>query len=132
MKRATIKSGICVFTGALVRVLEYGKVAPADVFQVGETIVVRFSGSIHDGQWQDQVEHSHTLLLGLDGFLLDGPNCSVAAVPMQQFEGRLNMRNGGIVKRRLGELPMTYTLAQVRDGTGWPENAEFRLVTREG
>lgn len=123
MNKAIIKAGVCVYTGALVRVLEYGKVQRADVFKVGQlstgeagltgsTIIVRFKGSIHDGQWQDQAEFTHSLLLGLDGFLLeqhfvfdeDGEGIlHVAAVPLAQFEGELKLPGGGILDLKLGQ-----------------------------
>lgn len=98
IRKAIIKSGACVFTGAQVLVLEYGKVAQADLFLVEGSIVARFYGSIHDGAWQDQQVYSHKLVLGLGGFLMedqDGKDSRhVAVVPMSQLEGVLRLSNG--------------------------------------
>lgn len=110
MKDVKIKSGVCVFNGALVRVLEYGKVQQADLFKVGDTIIVRFYDSIHAGGWQDRTRFTHTLLLALHGYLQETSYSvevetgigmmhedrvsHLAVVPMAQFEGQLRLPDG--------------------------------------
>lgn len=107
MSHVAIKSGVCVFSGAKVRVLEYGRVKMADLFKVGDSIVVRFYGSIHEGKWQDQTDHTHTLVLGLQGYLQEsrGPEDELnhlAVVGMASIEGQLRLPDGSTLDLVLG------------------------------
>lgn len=40
--------GNCIKTGAVVKVVEYGQTIAADLFQVGESVVIRFSPGAFD------------------------------------------------------------------------------------
>lgn len=98
MRRAIIKNGVCVKSSAMVRVLEYGKVAQADIFLVGDCLVLRFPRDIHQGEWAanlsagQPINWTHTLCIGLDGFVLeDAPNWTIV-VPHDRLEGELDRR----------------------------------------
>ena len=88
-----IKSGNCVKTGAQVLVLEYGRVQTADLFLVGDCIVINFGANIHEGRWPEEgVETSYQTIIGLDGFWHDTKN--VLVVPLHQFQGEIIHRDG--------------------------------------
>lgn len=49
--------GKCIKTGARVKVIEYGRVVPADLFQVGDTIVINLAGTdFEECGWFDGTE----------------------------------------------------------------------------
>ena len=89
----TVKNGDCVKTGARVLVLEYGKVQTADLFLVGDCMVINFGASIHEGRWPEEgVEPSYQAIIGLEGFYHDTKN--VLVVPLHQFQGEIIHRDG--------------------------------------
>lgn len=102
MRRAIIKNGVCVKSSAMVRVLEYGKVAPADIFLVGDCLVLRFPRDIHQGEWAanlsagQPINWTHTLCIGLDGFVLEETVADESrwtiVVPHDRLEGELDRR----------------------------------------
>lgn len=103
LKKAIIKSGVCVVTGAWVNVAEYGKVQRADIFKVGDSLVVRFYDSIHAGDWAEKRPANFYIVLGLDGFLLENceetrnmsvPGYHIAVVPISQAEGEIILPGG--------------------------------------
>lgn len=54
----------CLKTGAYVELIDYGMFAPADIFAVGETRVVRFNGDLEKlAQFQPARTVTHTLYL---------------------------------------------------------------------
>ena len=88
-----VKSGNCVKTGAQVLVLEYGRVQTADLFLVGDCIVINFGANIHEGRWPEEgVETPYQAIIGLDGFWHDTKN--VLVVPLHQFQGEIIHRDG--------------------------------------
>ena len=88
-----VKSGNCVKTGAQVLVLEYGRVQTADLFLVGDCIVINFGANIHEGRWPEEgVETPYQAIIGLDGFWHDTKN--VLVVPKHQFQGEIIHRDG--------------------------------------
>ena len=88
-----VKSGICVKTGAQVLVLEYGRVQTADLFLVGDCILINFGANIHEGRWPEEgVETPYQAIIGLDGFWHDTKN--VLVVPLHQFQGEIIHRDG--------------------------------------
>lgn len=89
-----VKNGVCVKTGAKVLVLEYGKVAAADLFLVNDVVIAKFAGSIHQGAWPDDMEATHELIVGLDGFMVDGAAGTIISVPKHQVAGEIIHRNG--------------------------------------
>lgn len=89
----TVKNGDCVKTGARVLVLEYGRVQTADLFLVGDCIVINFGANIHEGRWPEEgVETPYQAIIGLDGFWHDTKN--VLVVPKHQFQGEIIHRDG--------------------------------------
>ena len=89
----TVKNGDCVKTGARVLVLEYGKVQTADLFLVGDCMVINFGASIHEGRWPEPgVVPQYQTMIGLDGFYQEGKN--VLVVPKWQFQGEIIHRDG--------------------------------------
>ena len=89
----TVKNGDCVKTGARVLVLEYGKVQTADLFLVGDCMVINFGASIHEGSWPEEgVEPPYQAIIGLEGFYHDTKN--VLVVPKGQFQGEIIHRDG--------------------------------------
>lgn len=88
-----VKSGNCVKTGAQVLVLEYGRVQTADLFLVGDCILINFGANIHEGRWPEGgVETPYQAIIGLDGFWHDTKN--VLVVPLHQFQGEIIHRDG--------------------------------------
>ena len=93
-----VKSGNCVKTGAQVLVLEYGRVQTADLFLVGDCILINFATDIHDGRWPTvddgnvDVPEDYQVIIGLDGFWNDTKN--VLVVPKHQFQGEIIHRDG--------------------------------------
>ena len=88
-----VKSGNCVKTGAQVLVLEYGRLQTADLFLVGDCIVINFGANIHEGRWPEEgVETPYQAIIGLDGFWHDTKN--VLVVPLHQFQGEIIHRDG--------------------------------------
>lgn len=93
-----VKSGNCVKTGAQVLVLEYGRVQTADLFLVGDCILINFGASIHEGRWPTvddgnvDVPEDYQVIIGLDGFWHDTKN--VLVVPKHQFQGEIIHRDG--------------------------------------
>ena len=88
-----VKSGNCVKTGAQVLVLEYGRVQTADLFLVGDCILINFATDIHDGRWpQPGKPADYQVFIGLDGFWHDTKN--VLVVPKHQFQGEIIHRDG--------------------------------------
>lgn len=92
-----VKSGNCVKTGAQVLVLEYGRVQTADLFLVGDCMVINFGTSIHEGRWPvhddaDGDGEAYQAIIGLDGFYHDTKN--VLVVPLHQFQGEIIHRDG--------------------------------------
>ena len=88
-----VKSGNCVKTGAQVLVLEYGRVQTADLFLVGDCIVINFGANIHEGRWPEEgAETPYQAIIGLDGFYHDTKN--VLVVPLHQFQGEIIHRDG--------------------------------------
>lgn len=124
--RHYVKGGSCVFNNAMVNVLEYGKSQAADVFKVGDSIVVRFKRSIHEGAWTDPSapKASHSLLLGMSGFFMettaDGETHHIAVVPMHQFEGRIWPTDGSgkPIDLTLQERPQRDPVKVVADISG--------------
>ena len=89
-----VKSGNCVKTGAQVLVLEYGRVQTADLFLVGDCIVINFGANIHEGRWPEEgVETPYQAIIGLDGFWHDTKN-ALELVPLHQFQGEIIHRDG--------------------------------------
>ena len=94
----TVKNGDCVKTGARVLVLEYGRVQTADLFLVGDCILINFGDSIHEGRWPTvddgnvEVPEDYQVIIGLDGFWHDTKN--VLVVPKHQFQGEIIHRDG--------------------------------------
>lgn len=76
----------CVKTGAQVLIAEYKRVAPADVHQVGDCMVVRFPGNFEEcARWPDEgPAATHTLVLGLDNYW--NKKAGLAVVPASQLE----------------------------------------------
>lgn len=123
--RHFVKGGSCVFNNAMVNVLEYGKSQVADVFKVGDSIVVRFKRSIHEGAWtdpQDKPAVTHSLLLGMVGFFMEttayGETHHIAVVPMHQFEGRIDVPGQGIINLVLRDRPEREPVKAVVDFSG--------------
>ena len=93
-----VKSGNCVKTGAQVLVLEYGRVQTADLFLVGDCILINFGASIHEGRWPTvddgnvEVPEDYQAIIGLGGFWHDTKN--VLVVPLHQFQGEIIHRDG--------------------------------------
>lgn len=80
----------CVKTGARVLVVEYGGVAPADLFLVGNAIVARFGTGTKTELRHDELalEHAtHRMTLGTAGWWK--PDLAIAVVPIDQLEGDL-------------------------------------------
>lgn len=77
----------CIKTGAVVKVLEYGRVAAADIHRVGDTVVVKFAGHFEESAWwQDTPGRrpvTHDLILGIDHYW-DKKN-GIAVVPASQL-----------------------------------------------
>lgn len=89
----SVKSGNCVKTGAQVLVLEYGMVQVADLFLVGDCLLINFGGALLDGQPQEMgKEYPYQVCIGLDGFWHDKKN--VLVVPKCYFKGEIIHRNG--------------------------------------
>lgn len=96
-----VKSGNCVKTGAQVLVLEYGRVQTADLFLVGDCILINFGANIHEGRWPAVDDGSgpvpdgeaYQVIIGLDGFWHDTKN-ALELVPLHQFQGEIIRRNG--------------------------------------
>lgn len=54
----------CIKTGAYVHLVDYDQYAPADLFEVGQTRVVRFNGDLEIcGSYQPLNHVTHTLYL---------------------------------------------------------------------
>ena len=95
-----VKSGNCVKTGAQVLVLEYGRVQTADLFLVGDCILINFGANIHEGRWPAVDDgtgplpegEAYQVIIGLDGFWHDTKN--VLVVPKHQFQGEIIHRDG--------------------------------------
>lgn len=88
-----VKSGNCVKTGAQVLVLEYGRVQGADIFLIGDCILLNFGDCIHQGRWPSEGETvDYQVMIGMDGFWHEGKN--VLVVPKHQFQGQIMHRNG--------------------------------------
>ena len=65
----SVKSGKCVKTAAQVMILEYGRVAGADIFVVGDNLVINFGGEYpENGHWPEEVPPTHQVTIGMDGF----------------------------------------------------------------
>lgn len=97
-----VKSGFCVKTGADVLVLEYGRVQRADIFLVGDCILINFVDEIHKGRWAAGfgVPEEYQVTIGLEGFWHDTKN--VLVVPKSQFQGDIIHRDGHIERLALG------------------------------
>lgn len=106
-----VKNGVCVKTGAKVLVLEYGKVASADLFLVNDVIVAKFGGSIHNGMWPDDMPPTHEIIIGLDGFMVDGSSGTIITVPKHQVSGEIIHRNG-----RREQLDLAKAAAEGEEG----------------
>jgi hypothetical protein len=86
----------CVKTGARVLVVEYGGVAPADLFLVGSAIVARFGcdNRITLDYSADAVAYAtHRMTLGQTGWYRE--DLGVAVVPIAQLEGELVRSHSG-------------------------------------
>lgn len=77
----------CIKTGAVVKVIEYGRVAAADVSTVGDTVVVKFAGNFEENAWWPDTPGcrpvTHDLILGIDHYW-DKKN-GIAVVPATQL-----------------------------------------------
>lgn len=85
----SVKNGKCIKTGAYVKVLEYGMAQSADVFLVGQTIIIRFLGDLMKGE-RVECETSHQVVIGMTGFYDDGIRAGqnpFIIVPAEQFSG---------------------------------------------
>lgn len=88
-----VKSGNCVKTGAQVLVLEYGRVQRADIFLVGDCVLINFADDVHNGKWANPgAAVPYQVIIGLDGFWHDKKN--VLVVPKNQFQGEIIHRDG--------------------------------------
>lgn len=109
-----VKSGNCVRTGAAVLVLEYGFVQKADVFLIGDCILLNFGASIFEGYRPDiHAPCDYEVCIGMNGFWHEGKN--VLVVPKHQFKGSITHRDG-----RLEQLELRPAAARriVLDVTG--------------
>lgn len=81
--------GKCVKTGAQVTVLDYGRTGWADVFAVGDCIVIHFGHDVFDqGEFlPDGQKAPYEVWLGAHGFAHKGKRMIV--VPRSQFRGEL-------------------------------------------
>lgn len=117
-----VKQGNCVKTGAVVNMPEYGRVMKADVYLQGESIVVRFAASIHEGEWakDEPANWTHKVLVGMRGFLLDG-DITLAVVPKNQFAGPVVMPDGTKVEMVIREpellIPESQHVERIRQMT---------------
>lgn len=95
-----IKSGFCVKTGAFVKVLDYGRAQVADVFLVGDCVVIKLGADLFDG---DRVEGptSHAALIGATGFYDD--QTSTLVVPKWQFKGKVFLGGATPTEMVMGE-----------------------------
>lgn len=83
-----VKAGNCVKTGARVLVLDYGKVQTADIFLVGDCLVLNFAAPVQEGEWpQEGQEHDYQVVLGLYGYYHDTKTTVV--VPKSHFQGEI-------------------------------------------
>lgn len=96
----TVKSGNCVKTGARVHVLEYGRVQTADIFLLGDTLILNFGASIHEGSWPGAVPAEYEVCIGLEGFYHEKKGLMV--VPVTQFTGEIVHRDGRREKLQMG------------------------------
>lgn len=89
-----VKSGTCIKTGALVKVLDYGLAQRADVFLCGTCVIIKFADDIHRGQRTEEPTE-HEVTIGLDGYYSCGKGEKpTIVVPMSQFAGEVWPRNG--------------------------------------
>ena len=89
----SVKSGNCVKTGAQVLVLEYGWIQKADLFLVGDCLLINFAAPIYEGMCQEiGVEYPYQVCIGLDGFWHDKKN--ILVVPKSHFQGEIIHRSG--------------------------------------
>lgn len=89
-----VKSGNCIKTGALVKVLEYGVAQRADVFLCGTSVIIKFADDIQLGQRTEEPT-GHEVIIGLGGYYSCGSDEKpTIVVPMNQFAGEVRLRNG--------------------------------------
>lgn len=79
----------CVYTGARILVVEYGFIAPADLYRVGNSIIARFN--VHGKQWAETQEHidqaTHKIFCNPECWFRE--DIGVIVVPRKQCEGSL-------------------------------------------
>lgn len=84
-----VKNGKCIKTGAYVKVLEYGMAQGADVFLVGNTIIVRFVDDLMKGK-RVEGDTGYEVIIGMAGFYDSGSRRGekpFIIVPAEQFSG---------------------------------------------
>jgi hypothetical protein len=81
----------CVYTGARILIVEYGFIAPADLYLVGEAIIARWNG--RGKQWVDTLEQmedaTHRIFCNPSCWMRD--DLSTIVVPRDQCEGELRI-----------------------------------------
>lgn len=88
-----VKSGNCVKTGARVLVLDYGYAQRADIFLLGDTIIINFGADIFDGhRVMEREGYEYQAIVGQDGFYHEGKN--VLVIPKWQFQGEIIHQGG--------------------------------------
>jgi hypothetical protein len=88
-----VKNGNCVKTGATVLVLDYGYAQRADIFLLGDTLVLNFGANILEGhRVLEKSQFDYQVVIGMEGFYHEGKN--VLVVPKWQFQGEIIHRNG--------------------------------------
>lgn len=97
-----VKSGRCVKTAALVGVLDYGYAQRADIFEVGDTLVINFGGDIYQGvRFKMEEIPPHQVSIGLEGFYHSDKH--VLVVPRHQFQGEIFDKAGKPVQLNFGK-----------------------------
>ena len=75
----------CTYTGARVYFKDYGFIAPADLYSVGNTVIIRWNAEGKD--YVDDPSYEHAVTIGFSGFHRD--DLGITVVPESQFEGRV-------------------------------------------
>lgn len=89
-----VKSGTCIKTGALVKVLDYGLAQRADVFLCGSSVIVKFADEVTNGQ-RIEGPTGHEVVIGLLGYYSCGKGEKpTLVVPMGQFAGEVILPYG--------------------------------------
>jgi hypothetical protein len=109
-----VKSGNCVKTGARVLVLDYGYAQRADIFLLGDTIIINFGAGIFDGhQVREREGYEYQAIVGQEGFYHEGKN--VLVIPKWQFQGEIIHQGGCKELCKFGARPTLEERAELAD-----------------